>query len=1080
MAIVTGDRYLESLERFVGRQAGPLLDGSIVLKLNPAGLHYVQSRIEALGELEALLAAAPVDYLRAYVSDLGDHRALEQLRRILRLLTSLKVVSVLPSPARDPTPLSLLSFGRLKVLEFRGCDLSTSTARGLLALRPTLEKIICHNSTDALRHVFADRIAEIRKCPPWNRLTTVSCPCNGLVLMDESLHLLPAAETLDLSRNQFAKIDNLSGCTKLRYLDLGFNHLRTISSLIEVSCPIVKLVLRSNALTSLRGIENLKLLEGLDLSYNIISKFSEIEPLGSLPFLQNLSLEGNPICNARCYRAQVFSFFTNSDRLKLDEKGMDNNDFWKMKIIRSGRQGKPAGYGCYAPATESEQKRISNANKKKLSRIAHIEDSEHMQVSGSETVGQESLNVDDYGRHETGESEGETKLLASLSRHELIKKEKSASHVGDVYKSLDQDREELMEQKESPKLISRRKKCTETGNKNKQGESTSSSSLDAIRAPAHDDRADILASDGFLSNTPVAHIKNQYFVSCGDPGFSNTMQDGMNLKSSFVHFSNSMATSPDDRNYQRESLLSSLTDIDEIMETHHVSTFPGSPPYYNEGMLHQRQNLEEEFMQLSAGCDYVVSSDSDTSSTSTSDRNYCVDNGLFLHSDGVDNGETPEESISKHPNDEFFYNTYYCGWHGDLYSRKNGRLQTSHPEAISGIVKALGDSRAKTSCTDDLLANAGGGNHGESQDMQYMEKVKNKIEPKRRVIALSKKTLQRGNNKLLRQKLHGVPDTAGIDMEEDYTLEPISRQNGHLQCPADFKHVFTSQPGHLPMFESMGSTSKITVHDYSTLISDELMRSCFNSKVSQRQASETCQEYVFCSCIQISHQGLAESEVSIVLSSENKLYVLHISAAEQIPGVAFDVAACHRLGDIKDIVVGMGLLVFSWEQNQINLFDSHICGGLKVGINLYAMLLFWHENGKGESWIMRSIILIEGYIIICIEDLRQFGLFNGDCGARRPYFYLDSCCSICDISEMVIEQKGSGCVTLLLDRVTAPEKMHLSGGTEKKETLKKSGGALLTWRFKWFSEETLLNFVALVKAMYAGTTLSSLTVKYAT
>ncbi|KAF3630731.1 hypothetical protein FXO37_28345 [Capsicum annuum] len=96
--------------------------------------YYSSSRVPGTG--------APVDYLHAYVSDLGDHRALEKLRRILRLLTSLKVVSVLPAPARDPTPLSLLPFGRIKVLELRGCDLSTSAAGGLLKLRHNLEKLI--------------------------------------------------------------------------------------------------------------------------------------------------------------------------------------------------------------------------------------------------------------------------------------------------------------------------------------------------------------------------------------------------------------------------------------------------------------------------------------------------------------------------------------------------------------------------------------------------------------------------------------------------------------------------------------------------------------------------------------------------------------------------------------------------------------------------------------------------------------------------------------------------------------------------------------------------------------------------
>jgi Leucine-rich repeat (LRR) protein len=87
---------------------------------------------------------------------------------------------------------------------------------------------------DALRHVFVSRITDIKDSPVWSRLTYVSCASNGLVLMDESLQLLPAVETLDLSRNKFAKVDNLRKCTKLRSLDLGFNHLRSISSLNEV------------------------------------------------------------------------------------------------------------------------------------------------------------------------------------------------------------------------------------------------------------------------------------------------------------------------------------------------------------------------------------------------------------------------------------------------------------------------------------------------------------------------------------------------------------------------------------------------------------------------------------------------------------------------------------------------------------------------------------------------------------------------------------------------------------------------------------------------------------------------------
>lgn len=86
---------------------------------------------------------------------------------------------------------------------------------------------------------------------------------------------------------------------------------------MQVSRHVVKLVLRNNSLTTLCGIENLKSLEGLDVSYNIISNFSELEFLGGLPSLKSLWLEGNPLCCARWYRAQVFSYFNHPESVSL-------------------------------------------------------------------------------------------------------------------------------------------------------------------------------------------------------------------------------------------------------------------------------------------------------------------------------------------------------------------------------------------------------------------------------------------------------------------------------------------------------------------------------------------------------------------------------------------------------------------------------------------------------------------------------------------------------------------------------------------------------------------------------------------
>lgn len=96
-------------------------------------------------------------------------------------------------------------------------------------------------------------------------------------------------------------------------LGISSGPIRQCCWTMQVSCHIVKLVLRNNALTTLCGLKNLKSLEGLDVSYNVISNFSELEYLASLPSLQNLWLEGNPLCCARWYRAQIFSYFAYSD-----------------------------------------------------------------------------------------------------------------------------------------------------------------------------------------------------------------------------------------------------------------------------------------------------------------------------------------------------------------------------------------------------------------------------------------------------------------------------------------------------------------------------------------------------------------------------------------------------------------------------------------------------------------------------------------------------------------------------------------------------------------------------------------------
>ncbi|XP_058195518.1 uncharacterized protein LOC131311901 isoform X5 [Rhododendron vialii] len=1083
MAVVTGDRYLESLVKFVEKQAGALIDGTLVLKLNPVGLHYVQSRFEALAELEGLLAGAPVDYLRAYVSDLGDHRALEQLRRILRLLTSLKVVSVLPAPARDPTPVSLWPFGRLKVLELRGCDLSTSAARGLLELRHTLEKIICHNSTDALRHIFASRIAEIKDSPHWNRLSFVSCACNGLVLMDESLQLLPVVETLDLSRNKFAKVDYLRKCTRLKHLDLGFNHLRTIVSLSEVSCQIVKLVLRNNAISTLHGIENLKSLEGLDLSYNLISNFSELEILSGLQSLQSLWLEGNPLSCARWYRAHVFSFFRHPDKVELDEKRICTREFWKSQIIIASRQKRPASFGFYSPAKDdAELEGTINTKRKKHSRLASIECEEQAMQIGSD---QDSVSCENETLSKENDiSDEETEIVGLMNRIEDMKKERSALWLLEFKDWLDQESENFMdkakynaslsnpEREHNPKLRTRQRH---------HGESSRYVS-DSFQASGDESSMNILESDSsFADNYSVLHAR-QYFDRINEAASKFSMEHTSRNSVSAVGKKDlkqeQLNTYPNDScfsigagNYYLDPLaiggaekidannkITPKNAIVDIMESRSPSICPGSPPHYQQDILHRRNYLEEEFLQLSAKSYSVASSDSDTS---LSEDDFTKFGSFIPEGDQSKIEEFSDRSghLSRHQ----FEERHNKGHEVSPLMQNGVHLSASYAEQASGILASehspqlLRDNIPTSECDDAIV-------HCGKHEADWLERKNCRRKPKRRFIlpVEEKNSVDGSGHPSL--KLYGDVDN-GMDRVEDERRREI---HGSVLHSIDKKK--TSDIG-IPPSRSRNGVRIIS------------------------------------------------GEVVVLLSSELKLYVLLINAANDGSGISLKLMGCHKIEDVREVLVGLGLQILricmgmggtylfptrsihisrqllcllhssdsdlgkqnfstksfgnlngSLEQAQVEGFEKHLHGSSKMSLFQYSMVLFSRKNIGEDLWFPRSLFVVEACLVVCIEDVMQFGSLSED--RSPPYYSLHSSCSIADVSEMVIDTREIWCLTLSLEQETsefcASQKVKVE---EEDATLsgKRSASASSTWKLKWFSEDSLFNFVAILKAIHAAT-----------
>lgn len=871
MAIVTGDRYLDSLVKFVDNHADSLIEGTLVLKLNPVGLRYVQSRLEALAELESLLAGAPVDYLRAYVSDLGDHRALEQLRRILRLLPSLKVVSVLPL-GRDPTPLYLLPFGRLKVLELRGCDLSTSAAKGLLELRVTLEKLICHDSTDALRHVFASRIAEIKDSHQWNRLSFVSCACNGLVLMDESLQLLPVVETLDLSRNKCATVDNLRKCTKLKHVDLGYNNLRSIASFSEVSCQIVKLVLRNNALTSLRGIENLKSLQGLDLSYNIISNFSEIEILAGFSSLQNLWLEGNPICCARWFRPQVFSLFYQPYQVKLDEKKISTSEFWKRQIIIASREKQPASFGFYLPIQDdADTPGNLNTKRKRISRLVSIEDNEHGPCTSSD-LDSPSCDNQSPSRDENPNTDQEAEIEDLVTRIEFLKKDRSVLWLQELKEWMNRTFENSVDGNKFRSTIFDKSNIIHLKSQTNDGDLAESSRniYDSFKLSGDESSSVILESETSFADTSTGVGSQRYLDQIGGSTSISFMgQDegggilfkNLNLDEQFL-FNNEGSLfadagevnsheGPTEENVTTEHFTSTSSALNDISESYSSSAYPGSPPHYQEDILQRRHNLEEEILQLSAESFSLASSESNTSCSEDDSElvshpiaevdHFGVDisperrhNGFFKDSHRVDVGKSYVDNILALKANGT--NIVRQDAEGKFVRTNTGEL---HSGSLSNVLhddEGLGFGKGKT---------------------DFLEKMKLRRKSRRRMVSLPEE-----------EDVHGDTDSSKKSSDHvDHSRSDMSHE-GQVSCSG----------------EVLESTLAGNCDDRAVTTpsagKDDFIVTFFNSNVASSLVNETCREYVQCHCLHVEGSAYNEREVAILRSSEQKLYVLVDNACD--------------------------------------------------------------------------------------------------------------------------------------------------------------------------------------------------------
>ena len=284
-----------------------------------------------------------------------------------------------------------------------------------------------------------------------------------------------------------------------------------------------------------------------------------------------------------------------------------------------------------------------------------------------------------------------------------------------------------------------------------------------------------------------------------------------------------------------KTISAPLTAIDEIMGSHPSSTYPVSPPHYQEDILQRRLYLEEEYFQLSAESRSLASSDSDTSS---SEDDTCrssasiteVDRVLFQKSVEQNIADKSIEISQKNHEERHegqcsrrnpIFSPEYC------YGPHSRMEQCSSPNHGKQYSWHSNSGDAHSSLTDDNV----------SHYVSGIEKQKGKQEHKKKIISLPGKSMLCDTRPEF-QKANGI-----LEVSED----DVRDREGQPSCSEDYTH------------ESCEGTSTVLRNNEINFSSsksicfnpnqDQFIKDFFHLKLADSRASETCQQVVTCGCI---------------------------------------------------------------------------------------------------------------------------------------------------------------------------------------------------------------------------------------
>lgn len=398
-----------------------------------------------------------------------------------------------------------------------------------------------------------------------------------------------------------------------------------------------------------------------------------------------------------------------------------------------------------------------NDLQKRISRLVSIESDERSSFICSD---QDSLSCDNeiQSKDENARTDEEAEIEDLMKRIEFMKKDRSILWLHEFKEWMSQSSENFVDSNGLRTTISPNKHemYSKSGTKDEDLAETSRYISDSFLLSGDESSTIVLESGTSFADTSTVVSAKQYFDRLGEAAsrffMGHAAEDRSLFKSinvnqedlRFVNNEGSMSTHAGDVRFNSlavprgdivhtKNVISPSTSINDINGSHSSSAIPGSPPHYQEDILHRRHNLEEEFLQLSAESFSVPASSDSSTSCSEDDAAEFGTSMIHLDQFSIDNLSERIGTGTPHRDDE----GNACD--DKILLKKNGTDMSSacaegNVASVSGRELEISAFTCSSSSSDAMHdGEIVGFSKGKTD---WLEKTKHRRKPRKRMISL--------------------------------------------------------------------------------------------------------------------------------------------------------------------------------------------------------------------------------------------------------------------------------------------------------------------------------------------------------